>query len=215
MLIFFDSDTQNDFILTTGKLPVNGAESIRKNLEKLTAFARKRKILIISSVDRHFGTPKYKQLEMSELEIWGGPFPMHCLDGTPGQKKIRETAPRKAVFLQNRKYSAAQLKRISKKQEIVIEKQRFNVFSNPNAVKLLKILKVKKVILYGISTDYSVRSAALEMRKMGIGVYLVTDAVKAINVKPADGEISIRQMHSAGVQTVTTQKVLSSLPIYI
>ncbi|MFH1750229.1 MAG: hypothetical protein ABH863_00970, partial [Candidatus Micrarchaeota archaeon] len=92
MLVFFDSDTQNDFMLPAGKMYVHGAEHIYKNLHSLTAFARRRKIKIISCMDRHFGTPKYRDLEFSELEVWGGPFPMHCMDSTPGQKKIKEAA---------------------------------------------------------------------------------------------------------------------------
>ncbi|MFH1750842.1 MAG: hypothetical protein ABH863_04135, partial [Candidatus Micrarchaeota archaeon] len=61
--------------------------------------------------------------------------------------------------------------------------------------------------------DYSMRTAALEMRGMGIDVYLITDASRSYNVKPNDGEISIRQMRAAGVHMVTAEKVLRTLPI--
>ncbi len=213
MLVFFDSDTQNDYILSHGKFPVPNAENIRQNLKKLTSFARKRRLKIISSMARHFGTEKYKSAEMSELSIWGGPFPLHCMDGTPGQKKIRETAPRMPAVIESRKYSDAQLKRALKKREIILQKQKHNVFSNPNAAKILRLLNVKRAVLYGISTDYAVRSAALEMRRMGIEVYLVSDASKSFNVKPTDGELSIRQMQAAGVHVVTTEKVLRELPL--
>ncbi|MFH1257391.1 MAG: cysteine hydrolase family protein [Candidatus Micrarchaeota archaeon] len=213
MLVFFDSDTQNDFILSTGKFPVPNAENIRINLARLTQYARKRKIKIISSMDRHFGSAKFHDLEMTELSTWGGPFPMHCMDGTPGQKKVKETSPRKAAIIENKPYSAAKLNSFSKKPEIVIEKQRFSAFSNPNTSKLLKLLKVKKVVLYGISTDYAVRSAALEMRKMGIDVYLVIDASKSFNVKPADSEISIRQMQASGVHIKSTDDLIRNLPL--
>lgn len=213
MLIFFDSDTQNDFILPTGKMAVHGGENIKRNLQMLTAFARKRKLKIISATDRHFGTPKYRDLEMTELEAWGGPFPMHCMDGTPGQKKIKETAPRRAVTIENKKYSLLSLKRAAKSSEIMIEKQKFSPFSNPNLERLLKLMKVKKVVIYGVTTDYSIRSAALEMRRLGMDIYLVTDASRSFNVKPNDGEISIRQMQAAGVHMVTTEKVLRELPL--
>ncbi|MFH0971993.1 MAG: isochorismatase family protein [Candidatus Micrarchaeota archaeon] len=214
MLVFFDSDTQNDYILATGKFALPNAENLRENLKRLTDFARKRKLRIISSVDRHFGTKKYRSLEVSELDVWGGPFPLHCVDGTPGQKKIKETASKKAALVENRKYSSAAIKRICAKREIVIEKQKFSAFSNPNTAKILKFLKVKKAVLYGVATDYQVRSAALELRQMGIDVYLVIDAVKSLNVRPTDGEISTRQMQAAGVRIVTASKVLTELPIF-
>jgi nicotinamidase/pyrazinamidase len=212
LLIFFVSDAQNDFILPNGSYHLNGVESIKKNLEKLTSFARKRKIKIIFSADKHFGTADYKEYEMSELEIWGGPFPMHCMNGTSGAKILKEIAPKKPACIENKAYSQAALKKFAKNQEIVIEKQRFSVFSNPNTAKLLKMLKVSKVILYGLQTDYSMRSAALEMRRMGIDIYVVTDSSRGINVKPADSEISIRQMHAAGARMIITEKVLNELP---
>ncbi|MBI5224760.1 cysteine hydrolase [Candidatus Micrarchaeota archaeon] len=215
MLIFFDSDTQNDFILTTGKFPVTNAENLKKNLESLTKFARKNKIEIISSVDRHFGTAKYKEAENSELEIWGGPFPLHCMDGTLGQKKIKETIPKTsaAAFVENKNYPLAALKKIVAKKEIVVEKQKFNVFSNPNTEKIIKMLHVKKAIIYGIALDYSIRNTALELRRRGIDVYLITDASKAFNVKPMDSELALRQMHAAGVHMKTTEDVLKRLPL--
>lgn len=213
MLIFFDSDTQNDFISATGRFPIPNGENIRKNLSRLTAFARKNKIKIISSVDRHFGTEKFKNLEFSELSIWGGPFPMHCMDGTSGQKKIKETAPKKAVYVENKKLSQTALKKISNSPEIIFEKQKFSAFSNENLPKVLKMLKVHRAIIYGVQTDYSIRTAVLDMRKMGIEVFLVTDASRGINVKPSDAELSIRQMQAAGVRAVGTDYITKQLPL--
>lgn len=88
--IFYDIDTQNDFMNKDGALYVPDAELIKPNLKLLTDYARKNHIVVIGSVDRHFGTPEYKHQEQ-ELKIWGGPFPNHCMDGTPGQIKIPET----------------------------------------------------------------------------------------------------------------------------
>ncbi len=92
--IFFDVDTQNDFMNSGGRLYVPDAESIKPNLEQLTKFACENGIPIFGSVDKHFGTPEYKDRE-GELSKWGGPFPDHCMDGTEGQKKIIQTLERR------------------------------------------------------------------------------------------------------------------------
>ncbi len=90
MRIFYDTDTQEDFMSETGALYVPGAEEIRPALKKLTQYAIENNIPIIGSVDRHFGTDVWKDSE-GELQRWGGPFPDHCMDNTSGFEKIPET----------------------------------------------------------------------------------------------------------------------------
>lgn len=88
--IFYDVDTQNDFMNQKGALYVPEAEEIKGALAELTQYACEKGIPIFGSVDRHFGTEEYKERE-GELKRNGGPFPDHCFDGTAGQKKIAET----------------------------------------------------------------------------------------------------------------------------
>lgn len=89
-IIFFDVDTQNDFMNRSGELYIPNAELIKPNLNLLTEYAKKNKIPVLGSVDRHFSTPMYRKRE-KELEKWGGPFPDHCISNSYGQEKILET----------------------------------------------------------------------------------------------------------------------------
>ncbi len=95
MKIFYDVDTQNDFMNKDGALYVPDAELIKPNLEKLTDFAKNNFIPVLGSVDNHFGTEDHKHQEL-ELAKWGGPFPDHCMDGTLGQLKVYSTTLRDA-----------------------------------------------------------------------------------------------------------------------
>ncbi len=88
--IFYDVDTQRDFMNRDGALYVPGAEEIKPNLRSLTKYAHFWKIPIMGSVDRHIGTERYRNREI-ELKRWGGPFPNHCMKGTEGEKKISDT----------------------------------------------------------------------------------------------------------------------------
>ena len=82
--IFYDIDTQRDFISLDGKFHVAGAETIVPKLKALTDLAHEQKVRIVCSVDRHVpGDPM--------LKSWGGPYPDHCIAGTPGEQKIDET----------------------------------------------------------------------------------------------------------------------------
>ena len=52
--IFYDVDTQRDFLLPGGALYVSGADRIIPALAALTTMARENHIRIVCSVDRHF-----------------------------------------------------------------------------------------------------------------------------------------------------------------
>src|SRR2546426_6592437 len=86
-VIFWDVDTQYDFMHADGKLYVPEAERIIMNLQRLTNYAHGHGIRIVASADDHvMGHP-----EISDSPDWQSTFPAHCMRGTAGQKKIPET----------------------------------------------------------------------------------------------------------------------------
>src|SRR5438045_1785710 len=89
-VIFWDVDTQYDFMKADGKLYVPDAEQLIPNLKKLTDYAHGHGIRVVASADDHVR----EDAEISETPDWKQTFPAHCLRGTPGQKKIPETALR-------------------------------------------------------------------------------------------------------------------------
>ncbi len=56
--IFWNVDTQVDFMNKDGKLYVQGAEEIKPNLKRLTDLAEKYKITVINTGDYHNKTSK-------------------------------------------------------------------------------------------------------------------------------------------------------------
>src|SRR5258708_808045 len=115
--IFYDIDTQRDFIEPDGKFRVEGAESIVPKLKALTDLAHEQKVRIVCSVDCHVpGDPM--------LKSWGGPYPDHCLAGTPGAQKIDETAPLNPLYLKNKEYTPNEIEEVLDHQgEIVFQRQ--------------------------------------------------------------------------------------------
>ncbi len=106
-IVFFDVDTQYDFMKPRGKLYVKDAQKIILNLKRLTNFADKHKIVIVSSMDAHIKND-------SEFKM----FPAHCVRNTPGAAKLKET-----IALKTR--------------QVFIHKRTFDAFSNPMAKKVL------------------------------------------------------------------------------
>ena len=184
-IIFFDVDTQHDFISKNGRLYVKGAEKIVNNLKRLTNFARNNRIPIFASVDKHVkDDPEFKI------------FPVHCVAGTLGEKKIRQTLLKGAITVSSKKYERNKLTAILKRaKQIIIEKNTYDVFSNPNLKTLLKDVKIAYV--YGVATDYCVKFACLGLRKLGIKTNLIIDAIKAVS--PRCGNETLKLLKSSGV----------------
>lgn len=78
--VFFDVDTQLDFLYPAGALYVPGAEKIVETLGRLTRFAAAKQIPIVSTMDAH-------SEDDPEFKIWKP----HCVVGTTGQQKTAST----------------------------------------------------------------------------------------------------------------------------
>lgn len=164
--IFFDVDTQLDFVFPAGALYVPGAEEMVPVLAKLTQFARANEILIISTADAHLENDV-------EFEVWKP----HCVVGTVGQQKSSATLlPSQPAILSSRSRSSVQLA-----PQIVVEKQHTDCFTNPNLASLLATLKADRYVVYGVASEVCVRFAALGLLKTGARVELVTDAIRHLD----------------------------------
>ena len=91
-MFYVDVDTQYDFCDPKGALAVKGAQDILPNIRSLLAHAHGS--LIVGSVDTH----DFSAWEFAEN---GGPFPPHCVKGTPGWLKMPGTLPSRAGFVPN------------------------------------------------------------------------------------------------------------------
>jgi nicotinamidase/pyrazinamidase len=78
--VFFDIDTQFDFVVPAGALYVPGAEKILPAVARLNRFAMQRGIQLVSTVDAHLE-------DDPEFSAW----PPHCVAGTLGQRKPEST----------------------------------------------------------------------------------------------------------------------------
>jgi nicotinamidase/pyrazinamidase len=203
-VIFWDEDTQYDFIYPDGKLYVPGAEQIIANLERLTRCAHEHGVPIIDIMCDH----TEEDAEISAHPDFQTTFPPHCLRGTPGQRLIDATAPRQPLFFDSRPHARAEVEALVRahRGEFVIKKQTLDPFSNPALPFVLELLDPQMVVVYGVATDFCVNEAVLGLRARGRRVCVVRDAVKEIT---ADGGRRCEmQWRQGGVQLVTTADVV-------
>jgi nicotinamidase/pyrazinamidase len=191
-LVFFDIDTQVDFMLPHGKLYVPGAEQLVPNLVRLMSFAREHGVPVISSADAH--TP-----DDPEFAIW----PPHCVAGTPGQRRIPETRFADAVVVPSQPGAFVPSAKWS--SQIIIEKPTYDTAANPNLDAVLKALGSRRAVVFGVATEYCVRADVLALRERGFPVDLVVDAIKPITEE--GGRKAIEQMTAVGARLVNTADV--------
>ncbi|HZT71817.1 MAG TPA: isochorismatase family protein [Terriglobia bacterium] len=191
-LVFFDVDTQVDFMEPKGSLYVPRADEIRPHLKQLFDYALERKIPILSSADAHpSDDPSFAQ------------WPPHCVVGTPGQKRIPETWTPNAVVVPNQPGAFAVPKEWP--SQIIIEKQEYDASTNANFDAIVHALGERTYVVFGVATEYCVRSTALSLLKKGLPVVLVTDAIKAIDED--SGRKAIEELAAAGARLVSTSDV--------
>lgn len=196
-MIFFDIDTQHDFMDKDGALAVPDADEIRANLERLLKTAGERRITTVSSRDSHIeDDPEFAQ------------FPPHCVDGTPGAERIFKALPdlpRRVIPVDA---GAIPDTGLESGAHYVVKKRAFDLFTNPwfKSVRENGAFKNEDCVVFGVATDYCVRAAALGLAKAGARVCVVEDAIRG--VAPDTTEKSVLEMRDAGVEFTTTDEVL-------
>ena len=194
-LFFFDIDTQNDFILKTGTLYVPGAERIVHKLRRLFDFAAKNEISVISTMDTHMADdPEFEE------------FPPHCIKGTDGWRKLDDTSfPRPLIFTTT-PVDRNLLDCVRKNRQIIVEKNTFDVFSNPVMERLTRALP-PRAIVFGVATEYCVKKAVLGLRRLNIQTVVVDDAIRAI--APKTEKEAIAEMKAAGANFIPLADTLN------
>lgn len=207
-VLFWDVDTQVDFIQPDGKLHVPGSESIVPNLARLTTYAHARGIPILASADVH--TPDHA--EISRTPDYRTTFPPHCMRGTPGQRKIPATGLHHPLVVDPDPQDPEPLRRrvLAHEGDFLIHKHHFDVFTNPNLPPILEALAPERVVLYGVALDICDRYAVegILRHRPGVSLAVVTDATRAIDA--AHGAKLLEEWRARGVRLATTAEIVGS-----
>ena len=120
----------------------------------------------------------------SSFSRHGGPWPDHCVEGTPGWElhPDLELDPHHKVFK-------------GRDREV----DGYSGWS-PELADFLSRRGTARVVVVGLALDYCVQATALDARAAGYEVVVLTDATRAVNVKPDDGERALDGLRAAGVR---------------
>ena len=179
--VFFDIDTQIDFMFPAGALYVPGAEGILPAIAGLNRFAAANGMMVVSTTDAHAENDE-------EFLRW----PSHCVAGCNGQRKPSQTLLASRAVVTSVPGWAGPFET----QQILLEKQTFDCFSNPNLPTLLEKLAADRYVVYGVVTEICVQFAVFGLLQTGARVEIVGDAVRSLRAEAADAMLA--QFRAAG-----------------
>jgi nicotinamidase/pyrazinamidase len=197
-VVFWEVDTQRDFMLPGGKLYVPGAERLLPNIRKLTDAARQDRVFLISHGCYHTkDDPEFKT------------FPPHCIEGTAGSAFVPEALAEKVIIVPNR-VGAEPPQDISPYQQILFEKQTLDIFESRHAGKFLQRFGDDvEFVVFGVVTEFCVGFAAKGLLDRNRRISVVQDAIETLN--PEEGERTEAELRDLGARFFTTDDALALL----
>jgi len=175
MKLYFDIDTQVDFMYPAGALYVPGAEKLVPLIATLSRAGAAAGGVVISTTCAH-------DEDDPEFRVW----PPHCVIGTVGQTKPGALLLEKRTIVPKQKADLA----IAGAEQIILEKGELNLFTNPNTEALVRALNPEECVVYGVVTEYCVQHCAMGLLDRGYRVALVKEAIQSLNTADADAFLS-------------------------
>jgi nicotinamidase/pyrazinamidase len=167
-------DFQNDFT-PGGALAVPDGDAIAARVDELARSG---------GYDLVVATRDWHPPDHGSFAAQGGPWPVHCVQGTPGAE-LHPALDRALV-------------------DVVIDKGQdpdadgYSGFEATGLSELLRERGIDELTITGLATDYCVLNTALDALREGFAVTVEEAAVRAVELRPGDGQRALAQIRSAG-----------------
>ena len=179
-------DVQNDFC-PGGTLGVSGGDQIVPVCNRYIERFHECGAPVFLTRDWHPSKTRH-------FEAFGGAWPPHCVQGTPGAAFHPALfIPREAVVVS---------KGMDPDADAYSGFQAENETGMPFAA-MLGERGVRRLYIGGLATDYCVKATALDALHGGFEVLVLADAIRAVDVVPGDGARAVAEMREAGARFIT------------
>ena len=177
-------DVQNDFC-SGGALAVPDGDAV---IEPLNRLAEQSELV--------YATRDWHPADHWSFAERGGPWPVHCVQETHGAE-LHPDLDRSQID---------ELVNAGDKPNV----EGYSAFDGTDFEGRLRERGVDSLVIGGLATDYCVRATALDARRHGFRVKVVTDAIRGIEAEPGDVERALEEMRDAGVQLVMTEELVGT-----
>ena len=174
-------DVQTDF-LPGGTLGVPDGDAVIPILNRYAEEFGRRGLPVFATRDHH---PRGH----SSFRERGGPWPQHCVAGTPGAE------PPPALVL------PAGAQTISKATSP--DKDAYSGFDGTDLALRLREQACRRVFIGGLATEYCVHATVLDALKAGLEVVVLEDAIRPVELRSGDGARALAEMTANGARIAT------------
>jgi nicotinamidase-related amidase len=176
-------------------MPVANRGTAMPNIRRLMTWARLEQVPIISSLEAH---------RMGESP---NGLPPHCIDRSPGQRKLPFTLMPRRILVMGDNTTDLPSDAFRRFQQVILTKRNVDFLTNPKADRLINSVGVDHFIIFGISAAHCVKAMVLGLIAQHNHVVVVTDACGWWS--QGDADHSFRQMDAKGAVLVTTEELVS------
>jgi len=188
-------DIQNDFC-PGGALGVPDGDAIIPRVNRMIALFERRGLPVLFTRDWHPRVTKH-------FKEFGGAWPAHCVQRTKGARFHRDLVmPKGAIILS---------KGMDPEQDSYSAFQAFTDRGR-DLESALHELDVGELFICGLATDYCVRATTLDSLRRGLGVRVLRDAIRGVDLKPGDSEMAIKEMRLNGARFSLSRGMARLLP---
>lgn len=181
-------DVQNDFC-PGGALQIVGGDRVIEPINRAAGQFAAARLPVLASRDWHPPVTRH-------FKDYGGIWPVHCVQGTEGaafHPGLR--LPEGTVVLS--KGLGPELAGYSAFEGVTDDGRPLE--------ELLSELKVRRLYICGLATDYCVLCTTREALRRGLEVTVLTDAVAGVDLVPGESATALEDMEKAGAVLTTVE----------
>jgi len=179
-------DVQNDF-MPGGALGIARGDEVLAPINRLIDAWRARSLPVFFSRDWH-------PADHCSFLPRGGPWPTHCVQHTPG------AAFRSGLHLPEHPQIVS--KATQRDQEA------YSALQGTDLRARLCAAGARRIFICGLATDYCVLATGEDALATGLGVVVLTDAVRGVDAQPGDAGRALERLAAAGAVLTTSERVL-------
>jgi nicotinamidase/pyrazinamidase len=173
-------DVQNDF-LPGGALAVPGGDRVVPVLNRYLALFDERSLPIFATRDWH-------PVNHCSFREHGGTWPPHCVAGTSGAAFAPALALPPATIVVSKGTDAG--------------KEAYSGFQGTDLAARLRAAGVRRLFIGGLATEFCVLATVSDALSEGFSVFLLLDAIQALEIKPGDARRSEQEMIDRGAVAI-------------
>ena len=194
--VLVDLNTQQDFLDSAGACRVQNAATLLTAIRRVVAWAKWNHVPVISSVDSH-----------RNAEARHDGFPLHCIDGTPGHRKLAFTLLATHIRVEADSTLSVALDMFQHHQQVIFRKRTHDLFGNPKADRFLSQLPTPEYVLFGVGLEHSIKVLGLGLLARGQRVTVVADGCGFWSRPEAN--LALRLLDAKGARLVTVSDLLN------